>query len=498
MALTPMNKDALHLAASDIHFLYQPAECGLRVRLRHLGEPEAEPGPFEQLIFRLGERHEQAHLASFPEVLDLRQGSREERERQTLEALQGDHPVLYRPVLRAVAALGGVRVEIVGEPDFLIREDPGHLLRDAKLARRIDQEAHPEILLQLQLYGWLYEQVAGRPPVRLEIYSGNGEIVVIPYDGGKRALEVLERILALRLAKEEPYSPVGWSKCGGCGFRRRCWPRAEVLHDVALVVGVDQGLAIALREEGIRSYDDLLREFPEARLSEFKRPWGQRFHRVGKSAAGILRNAKSLASGRELVFCPLRLPHHPNFAMFDLEGLPPHLDDVEKIYLWGMQVFGERPGEFRAATGGFGEEGDREGWEGFLKLARGVFEAYGNIPFVHWASYEKTKIKIYMERFGDWEGVAQQVLHNLLDLLPIVRDSIALPLPSYSLKVVEEYVGFRRSQKENGGDWAIARYIEATETEDAVRRDALMEKILAYNREDLEATWAVLQWLRQK
>ncbi len=42
----------------------------------------------------------------------------------------------------------------------------------------------------------------------------------------------------------------------------------------------------------------------------------------------------------------------------------------------------------------------------------------------------------------------------------------------------------------------MARYIEATETRDSAKRDAIMDEILAYNREDLEATWAVLEWLR--
>ena len=42
----------------------------------------------------------------------------------------------------------------------------------------------------------------------------------------------------------------------------------------------------------------------------------------------------------------------------------------------------------------------------------------------------------------------------------------------------------------------MARYIEATETADERVRAAIMDEILAYNREDLEATWAVLGWLR--
>jgi len=38
--------------------------------------------------------------------------------------------------------------------------------------------------------------------------------------------------------------------------------------------------------------------------------------------------------------------------------------------------------------------------------------------------------------------VAGRVKHNLLDLLPIAYESVALPTSSYSLKQVEGLVGF--------------------------------------------------------
>jgi len=181
--------------------------------------------------------------------------------------------------------------------------------------------------------------------------------------------------------------------------------------------------------------------------------------------------------------------------MFDLEGMPPTLDELEKIYLWGMQVFGEDPGEFRAATAGFGPEGDREGWEAFLAEAAAIFAEHGDIPFVHWATYERAKIDLYLDRYGDRDGIAVRVRDNLLDLLPITYDSVALPLSSYSLKAVETLTGYQRRLADYGGDWAMAGYIEATETEDEARREEIMGGILDYNREDLEATWAVMGWL---
>ena len=57
-------------------------------------------------------------------------------------------------------------------------------------------------------------------------------------------------------------------------------------------------------------------------------------------------------------------------------------------------------------------------------------------------------------------------------------------------------IGFERTLEEYGGDWAMAKYIEATEMHDERERDRVMDEILKYNEEDLAATWAVFRWLK--
>ena len=129
----------------------------------------------------------------------------------------------------------------------------------------------------------------------------------------------------------------------------------------------------------------------------------------------------------------------------------------------------------------------------------GQCRLYGDaIPFVHWASYEKTHISQYIDRYGDPDGIAAHVKANLLDLLTVARDSVVLPLPSFSLKVIEKYIGYERTQAEYGGEWSMANFILATETSDEQLRAQIMEQILKYNDEDLKATWAVSAWLRGK
>lgn len=485
----------MRLTASSFYGYYRPSACELRVWLRARGEPEKDPSPYELVLRKLGLRHEAEHLKTLGDVVDLHAGPGWFREYRTRRAIARGARVIYQGRLRARTTLAGVDCEIVGEPDYLIRDGDGYLIRDSKLNRRV--EGHREIALQLGTYGWLYEQVIGRRPSGLQVHAGTGDILPLDYDGGAAALAGLEEIVRWRTAADEPYSPVGWSKCGACVFRARNWERAVAARDVALVPGVDQGLARFLHDEGVTTVDQLLERYDADSLAQVQRPRGSRLAVVGeRGAASIMRLAQAMASGTEIAIAAPALPAGSNFVMFDLEGLPPQLDDVEKVYLWGVQVFGERPSEFFAATASFGVEGDWQGWRTFLTLCGQIFDRYGDIPFVHWATYEKTKLDLYVSRFGDPDGIAARVRTNLVDLLPITQASVALPLPSYSLKVVEKHVGFVRQLPDTGGDWAMARYIEATETHDERVRSEVMNEILAYNAEDLEATWAVFEWLR--
>lgn len=489
----------MRLTASAFYNLYQPSVCELRPYLMAQDVAPAAPGPFQELLLALGQRHEEAHRASLGNVLDLSAGDLADREHRTGEAIRSGYPILYQPVFRARETLNGAAVEIIGEPDFLIRQANGYAIRDCKIARRITDKDHPEILRQVGLYGWLYEQNHGSPPAALEVLAGDGAIVPVNYDGGVAAKADLAKILALSRAREVPFVAVGWTKCSSCGFRDRCWNAAIEGRNVAVVPDVDQALTRVFYDMGVRTYDDLLATFPApAALAEVKKPFGATQRKVGKAADSILRNARALATGRAELIAPPVLPAGPNYVMFDLEGLPPPLDAIDKIYLWGMQVFGERPSPYRPALAEFGEAGDRAGWDAFLATAEEIIRDYGELPFVHWATYEKTKLAMYVERYGDRDGIAERVGRNLFDLLPATRQSVALPLPSYSLKVVEQYVGFKRSQDEYGGEWSMARYIEATETADEALRQKVIADICTYNREDLEATWAVFNWLQAK
>lgn len=112
----------VRLTASDLYTFFRPSKCEDRIYLKHVGMEEAPPGPYEQVLFRLGERHERSHLASFPEFVDLSGGTLEERAQRTKKEIQQRAPVLYQSVLRSSYELKSEMYEVLGQPDFLIRQ----------------------------------------------------------------------------------------------------------------------------------------------------------------------------------------------------------------------------------------------------------------------------------------------------------------------------------------------------------------------------------------
>jgi len=259
--------------ASDFYTYHQPSLCDLRVYLKHKGEPEAKPNPYLEVLKRLGLRHEQNHLKSFRDVLHLESGP--DREKRTREAIQNKVPVIYQAQFKAAYSYHGIDIDVVGEPDFLIDTPGGYILRDSKMVREFGEPKHFEIIQQLQMYGWLYEQTFKKPPYRLEVHTGTDEIIEIPYENGVPVIEALNQLVDVIQSESEPYSPVGWTKCGGCSFHERCWNKANAAHDLAAVIGVDKGLAVTLKAQNIHTYDDLLRRFNETTLAEVKKLFGK-------------------------------------------------------------------------------------------------------------------------------------------------------------------------------------------------------------------------------
>ena len=487
------------LRPSDFYELYYPSACERRVWLRAHGVPESEVGPLAPILMRMGLEHEENHAQSLPELMDLSEGTLAARAERTMEAIRDRVPTIYQGVLAATLDIGGTSVAITGSPDFILWDGHDYIIRDAKLSGRIGPNDHIQVHRQLAVYGWLFKQVARVAPARLEIVTRSGEIIESQPDWNATVQDMRRLLSNRQRGALEPYTPVGWSKCGACGFRdTHCWPRAVANHEPGIVASIDEGTALALHEQGIRTYDEIPSKFTIDSLEDVVRPFGTRLQKVGLRAEAVFHQIDALQTGEAVILREPQLPAGTAWAVFDVEAIPFGEVNPVEVYLWGTQVWADAsgPGEYLSSTSDASPGSDKAAWTAFLANVRSIREAYGDIAFVHWAPYEKVRVAEYIARYGDPDGNGEWLLEHLFDLLSEVRFCAVFPLPSYSLKVIEEFVGFRRSQDEYGGDWSIAKYLES---HTPMERQEALREIRQYNHEDLQATWAIFQWLsRQK
>lgn len=481
---------------SAFYDLYRPSYCEKRVWLK-ANRPDlaADDTDFKNLLSSRGQLLEQAHLDSLGDyyVPDYRRGDFRGGFNSTLELMSNGVPVIYQGVLLCE------QDKLAGIPDFLILDEPSnrYVLRESKLA--VDLNNHPEILLQIGIYRMLFRNTLGYEP-GLEVLRGDGMIeggLDIPSEG--QVLEAMNYFQELKLGPE-PDEPVGYSKCQQCVFKGYCWDEALKRRDISTVAGLDQNAARKLWGMGIRTYDHLY-EFSEELLAQVERPWGRRTQRIGpSSAAKIKRQVNSLITDHHQIISvpelpPGYLPGSRPVMIFDIENdvFDPVLG--VKVYLWGcLLATGIDQLETRLVLSPPGADGDRDGWFDFLEYAGTVFESYGDIPFVHYSSHERTWVRRYIERYGDSDGIGKRILNNLWDIFAAITRSLVLPIPSYGLKCVEKIAGFKRSQEEFGGLWSIImydRYLNAGSPQEA--RDIISE-IMKYNGEDILASYKIYIW----
>ena len=125
----------MRITSSDIYTYYNPSPCELRLFLAARGEEKSPPSAFEEVIFRLGREHECRHLATLDDVVDLGDGTLDERIVRTTDEIATQTHAIYQGVLKTDVEIGGEMWEVLGIPDFLIPDgEGGYIVRDSKMA----------------------------------------------------------------------------------------------------------------------------------------------------------------------------------------------------------------------------------------------------------------------------------------------------------------------------------------------------------------------------
>ena len=171
---------------------------------------------------------------------------------------------------------------------------------------------------------------------------------------------------------------------------------------------------------------------------------------------------------------------------FDIEGHTP----TSRDYLFGFLLRSPgREAEYLSFVAEKPEEEEKM-WRAFVAWTETLPASY---TVFHYASHESTRLATLAKRYGDEDHPSLTHFRTrLIDLKNIMADTAVFPIYFYSLKAIAGFLGHAWTGEVKGGGASVTAYDTWLETGDR----AILESIIHYNREDVEATALALDWLR--
>jgi len=458
-------------------------KCPHRVFLNRFGD-ENEKLPqaaFLNLLFERALSHEEEVAG------DLRYetptgATLEARAQSTLDLMKRGVARIYHGVLLQDAESG--------IPDLLEKVEGasslgGHFYMPVDIksgsgyANREKGQLREEYGMQLYHYAMLLQSIQGTFPPDGAILNCDRERVPYRLEQFRRAYETTLPKIRLLVTGAAPDEPAYSAACGFCQWWSHCDKILEEAKDVTLLPDVGRAKKLTLRSAGVRSIPQLAKfDFSRVKLKG-----------IGEKTANSMKRAAIITMSKKMqVLAAAAIPDPPRKIYLDFEDDPTQ----ELIYLCGMWV--DPPLNDLNYHGLFSADaqGEERIWNELQKLCA-KFAAEDFIVF-HYSPYERNKLAALERKYGAREPDAlDEFKSRMVDLHPIVKDTVVLSAKSYGLKSVAPFVGLKYSATDAGGAQSIVWFQQYQQ--DPTRAD-ILETLLTYNKEDCLAMKKIESWLR--
>ncbi|KTD44662.1 TM0106 family RecB-like putative nuclease [Legionella quateirensis] len=470
-----------------------------------LTNPDLLPAPDErdalgEVLQDLGNQHERDVLADFQEqgltIADIYHS--EEPIKATREAMIKGMDVIYQPRLELLP--------FKGYADFLIKTegssrfgDYHYELYDSKLS----QSAKPSFLIQLCCYAEMLEAIQDRKPEYITVILGTKE-----YKRFRTAdyYYFYQRLKEQFIATHQHFTPgtcpdpaasKSWGRWGN--YAEHLLKQADHLIQIATITS---GQIKNLIKAGITSMTALA----NTQVNMVKGIKPDILERL-KLQARVQKQSEGKAVP-DFQFIPLEAGKKQGLALlppasardifFDLEGFP--LEEGGLEYLWGVTWLDEQGERQYTDFWAHHHEQEKESFQSFIKWAYQRWLDDPAMHIYHYAPYEISACRKLMGKYGVCEFEVDQLLRNevFVDLYKVVKGSLIIGEPRYSIKNVEHlYRGKRDTEVGSGGDSVVVyeRWREHPDG-DTWHTSKILNDIREYNIDDCNSTYELAVWLR--
>ena len=479
-----------------------------------LASQKVDPSDYIEMIQENGRKHElncwknlQKEVSTFIEI--SQRLSSTERADKTIKAMKDGIEIIFQG--------GFIFDDFVARPDFLVKtHSPSKLgyfsyeVIDAKLSQSVKADS----VLQLMHYSDAIGRVQGMLPTKAFLILGDNDRKTIKVKDCFFYYKNLMKRFISYIQNLNDLKPVHLpcSHCDLCHWRNFCSKRWIEKDDLAQVARITRDQIVKLNKKNLLTMEELSNSSRDLRLGEFnyatylrlqqqaslqiksKKEGGKPIFELIKSDEDDYR--KKMARNQD-VFGFGRLPE-PNQGdlFFDIEGDPLYEEKLE--YLFGIFFISSEKEEYKSFWALSLKE-EKKTFGEFLNFLSGHLERFPNARIYHYASYEKDALRRLSNKYNIGQRFVDNLLRNgtLVDLYQIVRESIRISEPRYSIKNLEKFYqsefGKREDSVTNGSDSVV--FFEMWKDSGADINSEILKDIEKYNLQDVRSTYFLRNWL---
>ncbi len=407
--------------------------------------------------------------------------------RATLELMQQGVEQIYQGVLLVEESSG---LTLASTPNLLSKQ-PGHsyfgdwlytpgdirLSKRPKLEYQVVTAFHVQLLAATQgawpETAWLF--LRGKGPYPVDLWQ------MLPHM--QTVLAALSHLLQQR---QEPEVFIARNRCSLCPWFNQCYEIAQSQRHLSLLPGVTPSRYPALQQLNLTTVEALAAVNPVQLepLSGFG----------GEVAVKLVQQAQAISQNQAIALMTEKTAAEVSFLgylptttielYFDIEAEP----GLNLAYLHGVLVVDRQAGSqtFHPLLAEH-PKAEVVVWQQFLELVH----TYPTAPIFHFCAYEVQTVERLAKLYQTPQHLVKPLLKRFVDLHQWVTHTVALPVESYTLKLIARWLGFQWRDAQANGAQSIYWYTQWLQTGDR----AFLEVILRYNEDDCRATYSIKDWL---
>ncbi len=487
--------------------LYNYTQCKHRVWRDANGpqdEKNPEDNPFVKLLWEKGVSYEKDVVAGLGELVDLSDGTIEERFDKTIEAIRGGRDLIYQGVL----VEGNER----GIPDLLKKmPDGSYTPVDIKSGAGFEggdeesdgEDGKPKLHYAVQLC--FYVDLMSRLGIK---NNGNGSIIDITGEEITYELDskrgprmqftmreeyqiIKDEVLAL-VNNRKSNKPALSGRCKMCHWYKSCKSWCQENGDLTNVFCMGMSRRDVINEDlGVEKLDEVCGIDLTEIMSRKKSDKGF-LPGIGEGTlTKLIERVEVIKSGKPKIAEDIKFPEVKYDLFFDIEADPTQ----DFVYMHGVYERGpegERYVHFTAKE--ISPEIEKKIWAEFWQYIRSLPE--NDFAVYYYSAYEKGAYRRLQKKYPDVISVEDLEAffenENVIDLYSsIILKKTEWPLWSYSIKEIAVFLGFRWRDDTPSGALSIEWFNKYVSTKD----EDDLNRILIYNEDDCKATMIIKDYL---